>query len=76
MKGRETAEKHKVCLFAIWKQSTLKKVQVTCLTSSKALPVPTRLPTLTQIERTEGKKVVFFFIIHKKKQELQKEVIF
>lgn len=65
MKGRETTEKDKICLLAIWKQSAFKKVQVTWFTAKKASPAPTALPMLVENEGTEGKKVWRFFSTEK-----------
>lgn len=61
MKGRETTEKDKICLLAIWKQSAFKKVQVKWFTAKKASPAP----MLVENEGTEGKKVWRFFSTEK-----------
>lgn len=60
-KGRETTDLDKMCLLAIQKQSTFKKVQVTWLTAKKASSAPKTSPTLVENEEIEGKKVGRFF---------------
>lgn len=73
MKGRETTEKDKICVLAIWKQSAFKKVQVTRFTAKKASPAPTALPTLVENEGTEGKKVGRFFQYRKTSKNCRKK---